>query len=95
MSVKRAVHLATAGIIGLVLVINAVAWRGFNADHEAMVAVTEVTEPALVAMVDTRFHVVQIQQFLTDVSATGDDAGFADAAEQAKAAKTSLEKLRA
>ncbi|MFP8968002.1 methyl-accepting chemotaxis protein [Pokkaliibacter sp. CJK22405] len=31
---------------------------------------------------DARFHIVQIQQFLTDASATGDRAGFDDAAEQ-------------
>ncbi len=44
-------------------------------------------------MKDVRFHVVQIQQFLTDVSATGDRDGFSDAKEHYGNAVSKLQKL--
>ena len=40
-----------------------------------------------------QFHIVQIQQFLTDVSATGDKDGFSDAEENFIAASKILDKL--
>ena len=42
---------------------------------------------------ELQFHIVQIQQFLTDVSATGDKDGFSDAEENFIAANKALEKL--
>lgn len=49
---------------------------------------------AVHALADTRFHVVQIQQFLTDVGATHDDGGFAEAASNLAAAQARLAELR-
>jgi methyl-accepting chemotaxis protein len=45
-------------------------------------------------MGDLRFHVVQIQQFLTDASATGDRDGFGDAKEHYQAAVKQLDELK-
>ena len=45
-------------------------------------------------MLETRFDVVQIQQFLTDVSATGDTDGFKDADTNLKEAQDSLRALQ-
>ena len=40
--------------------------------------------PLLLALKDLRYDVVQVQQFLTDVSATGNREGFGEAEEYAK-----------
>jgi len=45
-------------------------------------------------MKDIRFHVVQIQQFLTDVSATADRDGFNDAKEHYQLALKQLDELK-
>jgi methyl-accepting chemotaxis protein len=45
---------------------------------------------AVLSMKDTRFHIVQIQQFLTDVGATADDGGYSEAKENLAAAVTRL-----
>ncbi|MEQ1603169.1 MAG: methyl-accepting chemotaxis protein, partial [Methylophilaceae bacterium] len=42
---------------------------------------------------ELQFHVVQIQQFLTDVSATGDRGGFAEAAEHFQASNVLLDQM--
>lgn len=49
----------------------------------------EVSDQSLQA----RFHTVQIQQFLTDVSATGDASGFEDAAKHYQLLLDSLQKI--
>jgi PAS domain S-box-containing protein len=48
---------------------------------------------ALILLKDIRFHVIQIQQFLTDASLTHRQAGFADAKHHFDAAKTKLAEL--
>ena len=48
---------------------------------------------AMRALAETRINVVQIQQFLTDVAATGDSGGFSDAAANLAAARANLDKL--
>ncbi|MEQ6291130.1 methyl-accepting chemotaxis protein [Vogesella sp. GCM10023246] len=52
-----------------------------------------VTDKLADNMSNLRFHVVQIQQFLTDVSATGDRDGFADAAEHYRAGVQNLDSI--
>lgn len=48
---------------------------------------------AMLALKDARFHVVQIQQFLTDVGATHDEGGYAEARTHERAALEALERL--
>jgi len=48
---------------------------------------------AMRALAETRINVAQIQQFLTDVAATGDSGGFSDAAANLAAARANLDKL--
>ncbi|WP_206208912.1 methyl-accepting chemotaxis protein [Vogesella mureinivorans] len=45
-------------------------------------------------MADLRFHVVQIQQFLTDSSATGERDGFGDAKEHYQVAVSKLDEIK-
>jgi len=55
----------------------------------------QITAHAMRMMGDARFHVVQIQQFLTDVGATANVNGFDDAKSELTAAQTSLDRLLA
>jgi len=50
----------------------------------------DVTNALVRNMSDVRYHVVQIQQFLTDVSATGDADGYKDAEEHYQAVLQNL-----
>jgi hypothetical protein len=45
----------------------------------------DITNALVRNMTDVRYHVVQIQQFLTDVSATGEADGYKDAEEHYQA----------
>ena len=54
----------------------------------------QVADGLVDRMADLRFHVVQIQQFLTDASATGDRDGFGDAKEHYQAAVKQLDELK-
>ncbi|MDC7714293.1 methyl-accepting chemotaxis protein [Vogesella sp. LYT5W] len=60
-----------------------------NSRHEHQVA-----DAISDRMKDIRFHVVQIQQFLTDVSATADRDGFSDAKTHYQQALQQLEELK-
>ena len=61
-----------------------------NSRHEHQVA-----DAVSDRMKDVRFHVVQVQQFLTDASATGDRDGFGDAKEHYQKAVTQLDEMKA
>jgi len=50
-------------------------------------------EHAVVALKNTRFHVIQVQQFLTDVGATRKEAGFSEAQENKEKALHYLDEL--
>ena len=58
-----------------------------RAATEIVDSVTEVTEhslPLAMAAKDLRYHVVQVQQWLTDVSATRAAEGYADGFDKAR-----------
>ena len=55
----------------------------------------QVTNVLAGAMKEARYHVVQIQQFLTDVCATGERDGFADAATHFRAVNRDLDQIAA
>ncbi len=48
---------------------------------------------SMLAIKDVRFHVVQIQQFLTDVGATAEPGGYAEAQENLNGARSRLDDL--
>ncbi|MDD3518845.1 MAG: methyl-accepting chemotaxis protein, partial [Chromatiales bacterium] len=54
---------------------------------------SEMLTRARLAAMDARFHIVQVQQFLTDVSATGDEGGYEEARQNSEAALKSLTEL--
>ncbi|MBI4985422.1 MAG: methyl-accepting chemotaxis protein [Rhodocyclales bacterium] len=93
MTVRNILFASTLFSLLLLAALLTMVWMGFTSSVEATRHEHKVTQPAVAAMQSTRFHVVQIQQFLTDVSATGDEDGLVDAAENRKEARQSLEQL--
>ncbi|WP_374334573.1 methyl-accepting chemotaxis protein [Leeia sp.] len=81
-------NLAIIGMLVL-LVITAAVRLVQNANQ--VQSDLQQTQVLPAAIHDARFHVVQIQQFLTDVSATGDGDGFTDAEEHYQALQQSLQ----
>ena len=94
MQIGRLMRLAVAAFLAmgcLALGWNELRFRGIaNADREQT---TEVE--AMRLLKDMRYHVVQIQQFLTDVAATHDDGGYDEAREQLAAAVAAADRLAA
>lgn len=79
MTIRRLILLSTTATLFFLMVLVLTLWSGFRAAKESSQNQNMVAMPALVAMLETRFNVVQVQQFLTDVSATGETAGFKEA----------------
>ena len=88
-------HLLTV-LITLFSVIGAASsvaiWSRFQTIADTEISREKALE-AMLALKDARFHVVQIQQFLTDVGATRDEGGYAEALEHQAAAHAALGRL--
>jgi hypothetical protein len=76
MTIRRLISLFTLATLDLIGVLVFTLWSGFRAAQASARDANAVALPALVAMLEARFSVVQVQQFLTDVSATGESGGF-------------------
>ncbi|MDH4101525.1 MAG: hypothetical protein OEV28_13250, partial [Nitrospirota bacterium] len=83
-----ALVLSTAGLIAM-LSLSSIQLGRVNSAAESQQRLTD----AMLLLKDIRFHVVQIQQFLTDVSATADPAGFDEASQHLKDAQKGLDDL--
>ena len=81
MTVRKIIAISSAFTVLLVAILLGVVWNGFTRGIEVTRHEHEVTQKAILAMLEARFHVVQVQQFISDVSATGDREGL-KAAEQ-------------
>jgi hypothetical protein len=89
-------------LLGIVLMLGSVClvthWldqRHFD-EIDTATEVTNETFKAVESLKDARFHVVQIQQFLTDISATHNEDGYGEASEnlaQARARLASVKQL--
>ena len=90
-SIRSLTTLSTVATIVLLAILLFTQWSGFQAAHERSHTTNTVALPALLAMLESRFDVVQIQQFLTDVSATGDDAGLQEAEKARVSAHANLD----
>lgn len=91
LNVKQSLTLSSI-ILGLLLLVGSVfVWRG----NESMRAIAEETariEHSMMSFKDARFHVVQIQQYLTDAAAVG-EADYSTAQAEKKAALAELDNL--
>jgi methyl-accepting chemotaxis protein len=78
-TIRRLVSVFTLATLVLLCVLILTIWSGFRTARESARNTNAVALPALVAILEARFYVVQVQQFLTDVSATGESGGFKEA----------------
>ena len=93
MTIRKMMMVSLAFTIVLLASLIGVSWRGLATTQDAMAQEHETAQPALVAMLQSRFHIVQIQQFLTDVSATAEEGGYEEAAENRKEALENLDRI--
>ena len=94
MKLKQLLSLAAGMLLLASAVVGTFVWHKFDAIARAEAERKSATQ-AVLNLKDARFHVVQVQQFLTDVAATRDDGGFADASAHLQQAKTALRTLAA
>lgn len=78
-TVRNTLIVSTLSGVILLAILSVVAWTGFTSQIDRLRLEHTVSQPARAAMADTRFNVVQVQQFLTDVSATADPGGYEEA----------------
>ena len=93
LTVRKTILISTAISLLLVLALSFLTWRGFSTAVQSIQGEHEVSQPSFTAMQETRFNVVQVQQFLTDVSATGEEGGYKEAAQAYAEAQKNLEEL--
>jgi methyl-accepting chemotaxis protein len=93
MTIRRLISLSTAAALVFLAVLVFTSWSGLRTAIETSRDENTVALPALVAMLETRFNVVQVQQYLTDVSATGESDGFKDAKAAHDAALKDLDSI--
>ena len=91
LSIRRLVALSASILCALLLLGNLIVWNS-NASLAAAAEEASRVEQSIRAFKDTRFHVVQIQQFLTDAAVVG-EADFSEATAQREKALSQLERL--
>ncbi len=91
MNVRKSLMVSMLFSVALLMALLATVWMGFTHSIESTRHEHEVAQPALNAMLEAKFSVVQIQQFLTDVSATGDEGGLGEAEKYLEAARGNLD----
>ncbi len=83
------------GLVALAMGVTTVLLSGLARDVSSQSAeIADRRVPALAALADMKFATVEMQQWLTDVGATGDPAGFEDATAAASQFAEALERYR-
>lgn len=90
MSFRRKTMLGFSAIIGLFTLIVAFCVFELHQMHRNIVTITTDIQPYEMLADQLAFDTVQVQQFLTDASATHDRDGFADAEKHAKSFKDGI-----
>lgn len=91
LTIKRLLAVSALVLCALLALGNAIIWNS-NVLLKAAVGHAAIAQQGIQAFKDTRFHVVQIQQYLTDAAAVGEPE-FADAAHQRDLALAQLDRL--
>lgn len=79
-------------IIGLMSLIAVTSLLNFTRALQRITQISETSLPHALLAEEMAFNVVQVQQFLTDVSATHDPAGYEDAEQRRKISSNTLAK---
>jgi len=94
LSFKARIELGFASITALFTVVTIVVLYQFNSLDSKITTIDQQTLPYALLAQELAFNVVQVQQFLTDVSASHDPAGYQDAEEAANAFMEGINKFR-
>ncbi len=94
MSLRQIIAVSMISNLLLMVILLTMVALGFNRSVNASRHEHQVTQAAMVAMLDARFHVVQVQQFLTDVGATGERGGFGEAETEFQGANAMLKEIQ-
>ncbi len=94
MKLKQLLSLAAGLLLLASFVVGAFVWHKFE-DIAVADTQRQAATAAVLHLKNTRFHAIQIQQFLTDVGATHDEGGFAEASANLAAAESALKQLAA
>jgi len=92
MSIKKVMLVTLGSIVLLWLTFVLVSWVTLQTIYDKGTEQQRMVR-AMLVLKDVRFHVVQIQQFLTDVGATADPGGYEEAKGNAQEAMASLDTL--
>jgi methyl-accepting chemotaxis protein len=92
-SIRKSLTFASFIVGGLMLVGNAIVWHSDVALNRSLEESLRI-EHGMMAFKDARFHVVQIQQYLTDAAAVGEE-DFSAALKEKQAALAELDNLAA
>jgi len=94
MSFKKRIYLGYGIVTGIFTLVTVLVLYQFNDIDGRIEQVDQQVLPNAILSQQLAYDVVQVQQFLTDVSATHDPAGYQDAEQSAQAFYTHLTKLR-
>ncbi len=94
LSFKAQIKLGFASIIALFTLVTIVVLYQFNSLDNKITRVDQQTLPYAILAQEMAFNVVQVQQFLTDVSASHDPAGYQDAEQAATDFLAGINKFR-
>ncbi|MDD8057846.1 MULTISPECIES: methyl-accepting chemotaxis protein [Shewanella] len=92
LSIKRMLQITSALALSAMIILSWVGNTQQSRIHKRVVN-EEAQVGAILALKDTRYYVVQIQQFLTDVGATKSDEAKAEALDSLNGALSQLDKL--
>ncbi len=93
-SFKTRIYLGYLSLIALLAIITAVTYYEFSEISDKIDQANDKALPQALLSQKIAFNVVQVQQFLTDVSATHDPAGYQDAEVASQAFNEAVNKFR-
>ena len=93
-SFKNRIYIGYGIVIGLFCIVTALVLYQFKQIDNAIDIADQKALPTAILSQEIAFNVVQVQQFLTDVSATHDPAGYEDADRAAQAVTAGIAKFR-
>ena len=92
LGIKKMMVIAGGGLVLAAVVVGLINGAAVARENSARAEAERITA-AMLAFKDVHLDVTQVQQFLTDVGATGEAGGFRDAKENFDSAQRGLEKL--
>ncbi|MDH3354639.1 MAG: methyl-accepting chemotaxis protein [Chromatiales bacterium] len=84
LNVKQSIIAITVALILIIMLQLVLSWQQVQSVHEEIRAFAEVENPVQVKAKDIQFSVAQVQQWLTDISATRGQDGLNDGFDQAE-----------